>query len=99
MQGEGKMRKLLKFGPEAAAVCALALALSGCAGSSIIRPFTSSQAPAVAANSNPVPRVQDCIVVAIGTPSKFVCNGKTYTSHELRKMREQAAQSTVASTN
>jgi hypothetical protein len=99
MQGEGKMRNLRKFAPEAAVVCALAIALSGCASSSITWPFTSSQARAVASNSDPVPRVQDCIVVAIGTPSKFVCNGKTYTSHELRKMREQAAQSTVASTN
>jgi hypothetical protein len=76
--------------------CTVLFALSGCS-SSILWPSTSPYAPATAANGDPVPRVQNCIAINTGTPSKYVCNGKTYTSHELRKMREDAANGAMAS--
>jgi hypothetical protein len=40
------------------------------------------------AGDKPALRVQDCINIGSGTPSKYVCGGKVYTSHELRKLRE-----------
>ncbi len=74
----------------AAAAAALAAVLCGCAGSSMRWPTSQPAAPMPVAGDKPVPRVQDCININSGTPSKYVCNGKTYTSHELRKMREDA---------
>ncbi len=43
------------------------------------------------ASAQPVPRVQDCGVLQTGTPSRFVCNGKVYTSFQLATFREDAA--------
>jgi hypothetical protein len=37
------------------------------------------------------PLVQDCGVVAISTPARYACNGKTYTSFQLTKMRADYA--------
>jgi hypothetical protein len=74
-----------------------AIALSGCAGSSSMNWWTTSPAAPSTTAGDPVPRVQNCIAINTGTPSKYVCNGKTYTSHELRKLREDAAGGTVAS--
>jgi hypothetical protein len=73
--------------------CALTIALGGCAGSSSMNWWTGTPvAPASTASGQPIPRVQDCININSGTPSKYVCNGKTYTHHELRKIREEAAE-------
>ncbi|MGO9057276.1 MAG: hypothetical protein ACLQU2_07795 [Candidatus Binataceae bacterium] len=81
------------------AACALLMALSGCAGTSLSWPTTQPAAPAVASSGTPVPRVQDCIAINTGTPSKYVCGGKTYTSHELRKMREEQAAKAASATS
>ena len=93
------IRTLRKIPRAAVAVCAFTLALGGCASFSILRPSTSSRTPAMAANGEPVPRVQDCISVGVSyeTPAKYVCNGKTYTSHELRRLRVEGAGAAVAS--
>ncbi len=80
-----------KIRRHAIAACALAIAISGCAGSSLSWPTTQPAAPMQTAGDKPVPRVQDCININSGSPSKYVCGGKTYTSHELRKLREDAA--------
>ncbi len=37
------------------------------------------------------PLVQNCGVVAISTPARFACNGKTYTSFQLTKIRNDYA--------
>lgn len=34
------------------------------------------------------PRVQDCGIVSISSPTKYACNGKVYTTFELVKLRE-----------
>jgi len=92
------MRKLTNLHWPGLALCALVLTLSGCAGSSINRWATSIAAPATIASGASVPRVQDCIRINdVDTPAKFVCNGKTYTSHELRRIRVEAANGAVAS--
>ncbi len=85
------MRTHRKFHRSPLALCALALAISGCAGSSLAWPTSSPPAPLQTAGDTPIPKVQDCININSGTPSKYVCHGKTYTSHELRKLREDAA--------
>jgi hypothetical protein len=91
------MRKLLNLCWPGMAGCAVLIAFSGCS-SSIYLPSTSPFAPASAATGDSVPRVQNCIAINDAeTPSKYVCNGKTYTSHELRKLREDAASAAVAS--
>ncbi len=41
--------------------------------------------------TTPPPRVQDCGLVAISTPARFACNGKTYTSFQLAKIRTDYA--------
>lgn len=53
-----------------------ALALAGC---SMANPVLSSSAAG--------PRVEDCALISQGTPSKFVCGGKTYTSIQLADIR------------
>lgn len=85
------MRKQHQLHRNAIAACVLAIAVSGCAGSSLSWPTTQPAAPMQTAGDKPVPKVQDCININSGTPSKYVCHGKTYTSHELRKAREEAA--------
>jgi len=34
------------------------------------------------------PRVEDCGVVSISSPNKYVCGGKVYTAFQLATMRE-----------
>ena len=58
----------------AGALCALA----GCAG------MKKTQ---VARAGGPPPLVQDCAIVTIGSPTKYACNDKTYTSFDLAKLR------------
>jgi hypothetical protein len=39
-----------------------------------------------------MPDVHDCTLISIGSPSKYACGDKTYTSFELTKMQHDAAQ-------
>jgi len=70
-------------------VCAMLIVLNGCAGSSMAWWTSQPAAPAATPGDKPFPRVQDCVTIGTGTPSKYVCGGKTYTSHELSKLREE----------
>ena len=73
----------------AAVLCgALALVCSACAGSS--NPVLSS---------GPHPRVEDCAMVQQATPTRYVCDGKIYTSVQLDEIRngQQAQLSQQAS--
>jgi hypothetical protein len=62
------------------------LTLAGC---SAMPPFLGGQAAhqAFAGAGNPSPFVQDCGIVSIGSPTKYACNGKVYTSFDLAKLR------------
>ena len=66
-------------------------ALAGCALTGSM-PRGSAAQPA----ATPMPLVQNCAVVNIGSPSKFACNGKVYTTFELAKIREDAAKKAAA---
>jgi hypothetical protein len=61
-----------------------ATTIAGCA---VYGP-TSNQA---VAGRTPIPLVQNCAVIQTGTPSRFACNGKVYTSYQLAKLREDEA--------
>jgi hypothetical protein len=66
--------------------------LAGCA--SVTSKPAAQQGPgaaAIQAAATPVPRVQDCGVLDAGTPSRFVCDGKVYTSFQLARLREAEA--------
>ncbi len=41
--------------------------------------------------TTPPPLVQNCGLVAISTPARYACNGKTYTSFQLTKIRSDYA--------
>jgi len=84
------MKRIDQLLGSAIVVTALA-ALAGCAG--IASGSTPSQTPGGTSQvaALPVPRVQDCGVLQTGTPSRFVCGGKVYTSFQLAKLREDEA--------
>jgi hypothetical protein len=57
------------------AVAYILLALCGCAGRN---PFLSY---------GPEPRVEDCAQIQQATPTKYICDGKQYTSVQLTDIR------------
>jgi hypothetical protein len=64
--------------------------LAGCARTTA--PSVVEQAgSSVGTVAKSVPRVQDCGVLDAGTPSRFVCSGRVYTSYQLAKLREDEA--------
>jgi hypothetical protein len=82
-QMTGKIKESLwRLAPAAAAI-----AVAGCSampsfGRSAPTHIASSAAP------NPPPRVQNCGIVSIGSPTKYVCNDKVYTSFELVDLQQ-----------
>jgi hypothetical protein len=70
------------------ALACMCLAWAGC--------VPNSSSPN-AAPSNPkvvvqlAPKVGNCAVLQVGTPSRFACDGKVYTSYQLAKLREDEA--------
>jgi len=94
------MKSQRKFRRNAIAAGVVALAISGCAGSSLPWHMLQSTGVVSAANASN-PRVQDCINIdssgGSGTPSKYVCNGKVYTSRELNQTRHEGGSTAMAS--
>jgi hypothetical protein len=62
----------------------LVIGLCGCSG---METFFNPPPPQTAANGPP-PRVQNCGIVSIGSPTNYACNGKVYTSFDLAKLRQ-----------
>jgi hypothetical protein len=60
---------------------------AGCA--SIQSMVTPAWTPSQTAGTTQIPRVEDCAIVAISSPSRYACNGKVYTSFQLAKLRMQ----------
>jgi hypothetical protein len=54
--------------------------------------LTASVQPAIASTATTPPIVQNCGIVAIGSPTKYACDGKVYTSFELARLRENRDQ-------
>ncbi len=63
-------------------------------GCSTLPGWTYASGPHAAPTS--IPYVQNCAVLNTGSPSKFACNGKTYTSFQLAKIREDEAKKIAA---
>ena len=59
----------------ALALLAIAASISGCAGRNPLLSY------------GPQPRVEDCAQIQQATPSKYVCDGKQYTSVQLSDIR------------
>jgi hypothetical protein len=59
----------------AIALLGVAVSIGGCAGRN---PFLSY---------GPQPRVEDCAQIQQATPSKYICDGKQYTSVQLSDIR------------
>lgn len=68
-------------------IFAVAAILVGC--SEIKSTITPSWGPGQTAGSAQSPRVQDCAIVGISSPTKYACNGKVYTSFQLALLRAQ----------
>ncbi len=68
--------------------------LGGCAGGSQFAgyDFNNLQKPFLrdAKMAGP-PRVENCAIIAISTPTQFECNGKKYTTVQLADIREGKA--------
>jgi hypothetical protein len=58
---------------------------TGCA--SIQSAVTPAWTPDQTAGTKQIPRVEDCAIVAISSPSRYACGGKVYTSFQLAKLR------------
>jgi hypothetical protein len=80
--GVKKQREFLRSGLATAMI-----ALAGCAG---MQPYHGGGSPPqqVAAADRPPPMVQNCGIVSIGSPTKYACDGKVYTSFDLLKLRQ-----------
>jgi len=64
------------------------LAVVGCSTAAPVPSNRNGTQQASAAPAGPPPRVQDCGIVSIGSPSKYACNGKVYTTFQLAKLRQ-----------
>jgi hypothetical protein len=69
----------------------------GCSASSGARAMDPADPPPAAVKTTAsaipaaAPRVQDCGIVAISSPPKYVCGGKVYTATQLAKIRNDEA--------
>ena len=70
------------------AAVAIVVALAGCSsyhsGGNYPPP---GAAMANGKSTGPPPKIEDCAMTNSGSPTKYVCNGKTYTTFQLQKMR------------
>jgi hypothetical protein len=73
-----KIRSVL---PAIALGAAMAALSAGCAE---VAPATT---PAAGTTAHAAPHIWDCGLVSSGSPSKYVCNGKVYTTFQLAKIR------------
>jgi hypothetical protein len=64
---------------------AVTVGTAGCA--TITSTVTPAWSPGQTAGTTAAPRVEDCAIVSISSPSKYACNGKVSTSFQLAKLR------------
>jgi hypothetical protein len=76
-----RRRELMRLG-----LAVVMIALAGCAE---MPSFLGGGPPPqqMASADVPPPMVQNCGIVSIGSPTKYACDGKVYTSFDLLKMR------------
>jgi hypothetical protein len=75
-----RKREIVRFG-----LAVVMIAVAGC--SSMQSPGGGSPQQVAASADRPPPMVQDCGIVSVGSPTKYACNGKIYTSFDLLKLR------------
>lgn len=68
-------------------LAAALIAVSGCTGMQSYLGGGASPRQLASAD-NPPPMVQNCGIVGIGSPTKYACDGKVYTSFDLLKLRQ-----------
>jgi hypothetical protein len=69
-------------------IFASAIMIASIAGCETIKgTVTPAWTPSQTAGTTKVPRVEDCAIVAISSPTRYACNGKVYTSFQLAKLR------------
>jgi hypothetical protein len=69
------------------AIVSAVMIASGAGCATIQGAVTPSWTPSQTAGTAQVPRVEDCAIVAISSPTRYACNGKVYTSFQLAKAR------------
>ncbi len=74
---------------------AMLASTAGCA--TIQSTITPAWTPSQTAGTKQSPRIEDCAIVAISSPSKYACNGKVYTSFQLAKLRMAEEKKNAAS--
>jgi hypothetical protein len=66
-------------------ISAVMITAAGCA--EVQSTISPAWTPTQTAGTASAPRVEDCAIVGISSPSKFACGGKVYTSFQLAKLR------------
>ena len=74
---------------------AMIVSTTGCA--TIQSTITPAWTPSQTAGTTEIPRVEDCAIIAISSPSRYACNGKVYTSYQLAKLRLNEEKKNAAS--
>jgi hypothetical protein len=64
---------------------AMMASTAGCA--TIQSTVSPAWTPSQTAGTTQAPRVEDCAIVSISSPTRYACNGKVYTSFQLAKLR------------
>jgi len=64
---------------------AAAVASSGC--TSVMTTVTPGWTPGQTAGTSKSPRVENCAIVSISSPTKYACDEKIYTSFQLAQLR------------
>jgi hypothetical protein len=67
------------------ASAAIIVSTAGC--ETLRNTLTPAWTPTQTAGRASVPRVEDCAIVGISSPTRYACNGKVYTSFQLAKLR------------
>jgi hypothetical protein len=65
---------------------AISAAIGACAGCASMPTMATPATGAQGAQASP-PHIWDCGLVSSGSPSKYVCDGKVYTTFQLAKIR------------
>ncbi|MGH7780655.1 MAG: hypothetical protein ACREQR_12590 [Candidatus Binataceae bacterium] len=85
MKSHSNLGGALKMATFAAA---MTLAAAGCSTFAMAKPSDPPPgAQSASAKPVPPPNIHDCGIVSIGSPSKYVCTGKVYTSRQITQMR------------
>jgi uncharacterized protein YceK len=81
------MRRTQQSGSWRLILLSAAVIVAGAGCATIQSTVSPAWTPTQAAGTTQIPRVEDCAIVGISTPTKYACGGKVYTSYQLAKLR------------